>query len=191
LYHGKLRIAPYSQSPFARVLFHREPFAGASASLELRPDSSVSRPEQRRGRRAGGPATRISDDEVGNCSPPTIGSAGQLDEVRVSAEQSFAQERPRAAQDLRGAVVPIRGVEAPEPYDSAIAKFDIETLIDADGFHPPCRPPASRKAGIGENDGQERGDATESPNAIDQCAAAVRETEIHAKGMPRGGSGCP
>jgi hypothetical protein len=88
-------------------------------------------------------------------------------------------------------VVPVRGVEPSEPYDSAIAEFDIEALVHADGIDAPRGPPASRKAGRGENHGQERGDASESPNAIDQRAAAVREAKIHVKGMPRGGSRCP
>ena len=123
----------------------------------------------------------MSDHEVGNRSPPTIGSAGQLDEVRVSAEQPFVQERPRTAQNLRGAVVLIRSVEPPEPDDFAIAEFNIETLIDADGLNAPRGPPASREAGRGENHGQERDDATESPIATDQCAAAVREAEIYAR----------
>ena len=134
---------------------------------------------------------RISDHEIGDGPAPAIGSAGELDEVGVPAEQSFAQERPRALQNLRGAVVHIRDVEFPEPYGSAIAEFDIETFVHADGLDASRRPPASRKAGRGENHGQERGYATKSPNARDQCAAAVREAEIHAKGMPRGGSRCP
>jgi len=46
--------------------------------------------------------------------------------------------------------------KAAEPHDSAIAEFDIEALIDAHGLNASGRPPASRKAGTRENDGQER-----------------------------------
>ena len=152
-------------SCFPRLLFDREPLGGASAGLELRPDTGVSRLEQRRRGRAGGPATRISDHEVGNCSAPTIGSAGQKDEVGVPAQQSFAQERPRALQNLRRAAFAFGRVEPPEPDNFAAAELDIETLVDADGLNAPRGPPASRKAGRGENHGQERGDAAESPNA--------------------------
>jgi len=55
-------------------------------------------------------------------------------------------------------------------------------------LNAPGGPAASREAGGGENDGGDRGaSAAEALGAPNRCAAAVREAEIHAKGMPRGG----
>ena len=150
-------------SALARLLFDREPLDGAAAGLELRPDSGVARRQQRRRGRAGGSVAGIGDDKVGDRPAPAIGSAGQLDEVRVPTEQSLAQEIARGIRDFWRAAFGVGRVQPAKPHDSAVAQLDIEALIDADRLNAPGRPPASRKAGGGENDGRKRGASAAEP----------------------------
>lgn len=66
-----------------------------------------------------------------------------LDEVGVSAEELFAENSRALLKSRRPPVVPIWGVEPPEPYNSAVAEFDIEMLIDPDGVNAPAAHPAA------------------------------------------------
>ena len=193
LYHGELRIAPYSRFLLARLLFDHQPLDGAATGLEVGPHPGIACREQRRRGRAGGPVPRIGDDEIGDRPAPAIGSAGQLDKVGSSTGQAVAQERMGAIRDLRRAAFSVGHVQPAKPHDSAIAEFNIETLIDADHLHVSGRPAASRKARGGENDGRQRhASAAEPASGVgERCAGAVRKAKIHAKGMARLASPCP
>ena len=167
--------------------------AAQAAGLEFGPDAGIACRQQRRRGRAGGSVPRIGDDEIGDRPAPAIGSAGKLDQVGSSTGQAVAQERTRAVRDFGRAVVRVGSVKPAKPDDSAIAEFDIETLINADHLHAPGRPPASRKAGGGGKDGRQRhaSDAEPGSHVGERCAAAVRKAKIHAKGMPRLALPCP
>ena len=74
----------------------------------------------------------------------------------MPAKQSLAQELTRGLRNFGRAALGSWRVQPAEPHDSPVAERDIEPLIDADGLNASGRPPASRKAGTRENDGQER-----------------------------------
>jgi hypothetical protein len=74
----------------------------------------------------------------------------------VPAKQSLAQELTRDLRNFGRAALGSWRVQPAEPHDSPVAERDIEALIDAHGLNASARPPASRKAGTRENDGQER-----------------------------------
>jgi hypothetical protein len=155
LYHGELRIAPYPPVFLTRLFFNNKALGDATTGLKFRTHPSKACGQQRRRGRTGGPVRRIDDDEIGDRPPPAISSAHQLDKVRVPAEQSFAQKFTSAIRDLWRPAFSIGDVQAAKPHDSAVVELNIEALIDSDGFDTSNRPPASRKAGRSEGDGQE------------------------------------
>ena len=177
--HCVIAIAPYPESCPARAILDREPLRRAIPGLELRPNPSVARRQERRSDR-----NRRSARQISGCqkSPATLpqrsGAAANTTRSAVPADQAAGQEIPRRASVSGCAAVRIRRVQPAEPHGSAVRKRDLEALVHTRGQGPAGRRAAGRKPGNGADDRRENDQPPEAGEAAGPSAGERARSAI-------------